>query len=183
MKKKLILAAAVTVVTSTAFAAQEGFYAGVNAGAAQQNIDGAGSKKENPTSWGLYGGYNFTRNFGLELGYQDLGEAKIDGQSKVKSQALSTDMVGRYALTDRFDVFGKAGLSYFKRKLTLDTGGEDSKYGTAGKLALGGEFAATQNIGVRVEVAEFLGAPTFTGANYEYKKNITAMTMGVNYHF
>ena len=51
MKKTLILASIASLLAAPAFAAEEGFYAGANIGASQQDINGAGTKTENPTTW------------------------------------------------------------------------------------------------------------------------------------
>lgn len=183
MKKTLILASIASLLAAPAFAAEPGFYAGANIGASQQDINGAGTKTENPTTWGLYGGYNFDRHFGIEAGYQNFGKAKIEGQSELKSYALSADLVARYPLAKSFDVYGKAGLAFVDRKLEFASGGDYSHSGTVAKLALGGEYQATRNIGLRTEVTQYLGAPEITGVGYEYKKDNTTFTLGANYHF
>ena len=183
MKKTLILASLAALATAPAFAADPGFYAGANVGASQQNIDGAARKTENPTTWGLYGGYNFDRHFGAELSYQNFGKPQLEGQNQLKSYAVGADLVARYPLAKKFDLYGKGGLAVVDRKLESTNGGDISHSGTVAHVALGGEYQATRNIGLRAEVAVFIGAPEVSGVGYEYKKDITTFTLGANYHF
>ncbi|GAA5173967.1 outer membrane beta-barrel protein [Niveibacterium umoris] len=181
MKTQLLIAAAAATFAGSALAADEGFYIGGNVGASKHDVSGVADVKDNPTTWGLYGGYDFNRNFAVELGYQDLGKAEAGGYQS-KNYAVSTDLVGKLPVSDRFDVFGKVGLAYVDRKVE-GYGTEDSQSGTAAKLGLGAEFKATQNVGIRAEVAHYMGAPKIETATASFDKNTTVFTMGVNYKF
>ena len=69
--------------------------------------------------WKVFFGYNFSRYFGLEVGYVDLGEANTDINITAPVAAdveFETDITGytvtaiaRYPLTDRFEFQGKFG--------------------------------------------------------------------------
>lgn len=181
MKTQLLIAAAAAAFAGSALAADEGFYMGANVGASKHDVSGAADVKDNPTTWGLYGGYDFNRNFAVELGYQDLGKTEASGY-QAKNYAISTDLVGKLPVADRVTVFGKVGLAYVDRKVE-GYGIEDSQSRTAAKLGLGAEFAATQNVGIRAEVAHYMGAPTYESAVATFDKNTTLFTMGVNYKF
>jgi len=181
MKTQLIIAAAAATFAGGAMAADQGFYVGGNVGASKADVSGAGEIKDTPTTWGVYGGYDFTRNFAVELGYQDLGKTKAAGLES-KNEAISVDLVGKYPVTERFDLYGKVGLAYMDRDLS-GAGYDESKSGTAAKVGFGGEFKATQNVGIRAEVAHYAGGPKFETTNASFDSNQTLFTMGVNYKF
>jgi OmpA-OmpF porin, OOP family len=181
MKTKLIIATAALTFTGAAFAADQGFYMGANVGASSHDVSGSGDLKENPTTWGVYGGYDFNKNFAIEAGYQDLGTSKAGGL-EAKNQALSVDLVGKLPVTESINVYGKAGLAYVDRDIT-GAGVDEGLSGTAAKFGVGAEFKATKNVAVRTEVAYLTGAPTYESANGSFDKNATLFTMGVNYKF
>jgi OOP family OmpA-OmpF porin len=183
MKSKLFVIAAATTFAGATFAAEPGFYIGADVGATQQNIDSATPNSTHPTVGGVYGGYNFDKHFGIEANYYNLGKAKVDGQSEVKTQLGGVDLVGRYPATDKLDLYGKFGVAYVDRQIDFAAGGDESKSGMAGKLGIGAEYAVAKNIGVRAEVAHYMGAPKFEGPGYEYKDNFTTFTVGANYRF
>lgn len=181
MKTKLIIAATAATFAGAALAADQGFYMGANVGASSHDVSGNGELKENPTTWGIYGGYDFNKNFALEAGYQDLGTSKAGGL-EAKNQALSLDVVGKLPVTDSIGVYGKAGLAYIDRDIS-GAGVDEGLSGTAAKFAVGAEFKATQSIGVRTEVAYLTGAPTYESAQGSFDKNTTLFTVGMNYKF
>ncbi len=183
MKSKLFVIAAATAITSgAAFAADPGFYVGADVGASKQSVDSGNPTSENPAIGGIYGGYNFDKNFGIEANYEYLGKTKVEGQSDVETQVAGVDFVGRYPATDKLDLYGKLGVAYVHRELN-GTGIDDSKNGAAGKVGIGGEYKVAKNIGVRAEIDHYMGAPKFEGPGYEYKDNFTTFTIGANYHF
>ncbi len=183
MKSKLFIIAAATALSGAAFAAEPGFYIGADIGASEQSIDSASQNATHPSVGGIYGGYNFDKYFGIEANYYNLGKAKIDGFSESKTRAGGVDLVGRYPVTDKFDLYGKFGVAYVDREIDFAGGGDASDSGVAGKFGLGAEYKVAKNIGVRAEVAHYMGAPKFEGPGYAYKDNFTTFTVGANYHF
>ncbi len=71
----------------------------------------------NDTAWRLFGGYQFNRNWSLELGYADLGESEGAGpipaggnaDFKWSSYALDLTGIGSVYLTERLALFGRLG--------------------------------------------------------------------------
>ncbi len=110
------------------------YYGGVAAGQSKTRTDpygltaglvpgvgaSAASTDEKDTAYKVFGGYQLNRNFGLELGYFNLGNnsfaatttpaGSLSGQTKV--QGLSLDLVGTLPLTDRFSALGRLGGQY-----------------------------------------------------------------------
>jgi OOP family OmpA-OmpF porin len=58
----------------------------------------------------FFGGYQFTRHFALELGYNDLGAVKASSGDTAKLSALELTAVGLWPLANRFAIYGKLGV-------------------------------------------------------------------------
>jgi OOP family OmpA-OmpF porin len=118
----------------------------------------------------LYAGYDFSRNFALELGYVDLGDFGFTGGS-VRAKGMFLDAVGTFPITPQWAVLARAGA--FKGK--LDTG-TASDTGNSWKAGLGVQYNLTQNASIRTEYERYrfnvLGNPT-----------ADVLTVGVNYRF
>ena len=118
---------------------------------AQNRIDG------DHASYELGVGYAVNRNLSLEVGYHDFGnqnarttcppgfsciELVLPLLTKADSTAYSLSVVGNIPLTDRFDVFGKAGISRWDIGFdgissAFDTSGEDLLYGAGLRWSTG----------------------------------------------
>jgi len=69
------------------------------------------------TAWRVFGGYQFTRNWSVELGYGDFGEAVGSGPIpaggsvtfKQHSYAFDLTGIGQFYLTQRLSLFGRLG--------------------------------------------------------------------------
>lgn len=72
----------------------------------------------NDTAWRFFAGYQFNRNWALELGYGDFGEAKgsgpipAGGDASFKTHSYGFDVtgIGSVYVTQRLSVFGRLGL-------------------------------------------------------------------------
>ena len=117
---KLSIAAAV-LLSSSAFAAQPGFFAGVNAGYGDTHypsIPAPFSTKTTGIAYGLNGGYNFTNYFGVEANANRDANVKIKaaGQTLATYKYYDADLLanGYLNVADNFDLVGKAGMAYVK---------------------------------------------------------------------
>ena len=74
--------------------------------------------EDQDTAWRFFGGYQFNRNWALELGYGDFGEATASGPipaggsaaMKQHSYAFDLSGIGSLYLTERLSLFGRLGL-------------------------------------------------------------------------
>ena len=114
---------------------QSYYYAGAGVGQSRANIDEpritagllagglattAFSRDESDTSYKLFGGYQFNRNFGVEGGYFDLGDfnflsttapaGTLAGQTRMRG--LNLDLVGTLPLSQNWSVLGRIGAQY-----------------------------------------------------------------------
>lgn len=114
--------------------ADGGLYGGIGFGSSSLDIesgalnDGSNisgeSKDEDDTSLSFFIGYEVNDNISVEGGYIDFGEASVTGTSdgtgwfwvagpvemKFESTAIFLDIIGKHAINNRLDLFGKAGI-------------------------------------------------------------------------
>lgn len=145
-------------------AAQDtGVYVGGHIGQAsvKEFCDGVGgtgvSCEDSDTAWKALVGYQFNRNFAVELGYIDLGEVDARGPGgTVSAEATAFELVavGSLPVADRFSVYGKLGLfrgetdarvNTVLRNLSLSETNTDLTFG------FGARFDVSRNFAVRAE--------------------------------
>jgi OOP family OmpA-OmpF porin len=106
MFKKLIAAAALTLLASSSFAAEPGtFYAGLDVG--RSDLDLAGSA----TSFGGIFGYNISRHWAVEGAVRNAGKFDAFG-SDIKVTQTSLSGVGTVFIGKGFDFFGRVGINH-----------------------------------------------------------------------
>jgi len=130
-KRGMVLCALVSALAvSSAFGAEEGFFIGAGAGQstmkAESDANLAGVPEidldENDTAYKMYAGYNFSRYFGIEGGYIELGSQNqsetfpvvITGNpDKIEAEVSANGWQGfgvlYLPLGDSFDLFAKLG--------------------------------------------------------------------------
>jgi len=128
----------------------------------------ASLSKSNDTSYKIYGGYQFTKNWGIEAGYNDLGNsynvdftiAGLPGSGSVKIQNWYLAGTGTLPLTDQFSIFGKLGAVANHSSLgnvcvsgVCVPGGSDNH--TDVLLGAGVQFAFTRNWAALLEYEDY----------------------------
>ena len=113
---------------------------------------GIGAGSDTDTTWNLVAGYRLHRNVAVELGYTDLHNLNINGQPLDKSNAMELSALGILPLNERFSVFGRLGGYRGQAK----GNGFDEKHGDL-LMGAGAEFAATSDLGVRVQWTRYAG--------------------------
>lgn len=158
LQKTLIALAAGSVVTMGAQAAVtygSGYagqpYIGVKAG--QFNVDEDGVDTDDPTAYGVYGGYNFDPNFGIEAEYIGSDDADfevdgIEGEYDVKTYGA----YGTYRYTfPTTGIYAKGKLGVAKSEISGDAEGDDT--GIAGGVGLG--YNVNSNLAIEGEYAMY----------------------------
>lgn len=136
MFKKMIAATVLALVASSSFAATpQTFYAGADVGSTK--VDAFNGSD---TSFGVFGGYNFTPNFAAELGARRLGS-----WGDVDLTQVSVSVVGTLPLQQGFELFGRLGYNH----IDADDGFDDSSDGAVVGIGLGYRF--TPKITGRIE--------------------------------
>lgn len=183
----LLALAAVAALSSQTALAEDilGWYGGANVGQSRATIDDARitsglaaggllvngiDHNDRDTAYKIFGGYQLNRNFSIEGGYFDLGNfgytarttpaGSVSGDMRVRG--LNLDLVGTLPLSERFSVFGRAGVNYAR---TLDrfssTGAvqignpNPSARGTNYKFGGGLQYAINDALSVRGELERY----------------------------
>ena len=136
------------------------------------DIGGLGTDRSD-TGGKIYGGYSFNPNFGLELGYAQLGKfASPAGELKARGTFL--DAVGTLPLGNDFSLLGRVGVFGGHAENSF-TGTTDT--GTNLKVGAGVQYDIAKNLGVRGEWERYRFE---TGGT---KANTDMYSVGLNYRF
>jgi OOP family OmpA-OmpF porin len=191
MKKQLLGTLLGAALTLPLVAQAEGAYIGANVGRTQQKLsaDNAGSVKENATGFKLYGGYEFAKNFGAEVGYVHFGKGEWSVNNGVNSASLSAKPTAFYLaatatlpLNEQFSLFAKAGVARNSTKVNGTLNGasaSDTVERTGAMFGLGAAYNVTKNVAMVVEYENFGKAVDEGGVNL--KADI--VSVGVRYKF
>jgi OOP family OmpA-OmpF porin len=177
---------ALAVMTGPLAVAQEsGWYGGANVGRSGATIDDARitsglqaqglatsamTDRDRDTGYKIFGGYQFNRNWAVEGGYFDLGQFGFTSNTvptgtltgDIRLKGLNMDLVGTLPVTERFSVFGRAGLNYAEASDRFSGTGavhvinpNPSQRDTNYKLGAGIQYAFTESLAMRVEAERY----------------------------
>lgn len=175
-----------------------GFYAGAALGQAKfkdacTGITGAGfvgGCDDKDTAWKIFGGYQFHRNVGVELGYVDFGEATASGTllglpatAAADAKALELVAVGSIPLTQQFSAYGKLGAYRWDIDTSVTAGAAAAGGGDKGTdftYGVGLKYDFTRNIAARAEFQRYnnLGETNTTG-----QSDVNMWTVGLMFKF
>ncbi len=121
---------------------------------ASSYCDGETSCEDSDTAWKLFGAYKFSDNLSAEGAYTSLGDMHKNGENADIS-AFSVNAVGSVQLTERFDIFGKAGaMRWSSNNTTGDRDGFGVMYGLGAKMRL------SESTKIRAEWEQYPGVET-----------------------
>ena len=196
-----IIAATLGLAASAPALAQQQapWYVGLSIGQAQWKDACNGSPiscDDKDTAWRLFGGYMVNRNFGVELGYADLGKATANGtlsgvsvDASLEATAWDLSAIGALPFGNNFSVFGRLGVYRANTKahatgtlggLSATASGEDNNNDLTFGVGLTYEF--TRNLGLRGEWQRYkdVGGDNTTGTE---KTDIDVLSIGLHYRF
>lgn len=175
MKKLSRLAVVLMAVLATPAFAQ--LYSGAAAGRVDHKqsrsnwTPAAGSATFEDTDAGfkLFGGYKFTENFGVEGGYDYLGQYTATpvsgasvGKAIIKTNSWNLFGVGTLPLPKDFSVFAKLGVSSNYSKMNFSSNGGAFNANDAGTnrktsfaFGVGAGYNIMKNLTVRIEYEDF----------------------------
>lgn len=137
------------------------FYVGATVGQAEFKDACSGvsvSCDDKDTALRLLAGYQFHRNFAVEVGYHDFGEAKASGGGtnvSIKAHAWELVGVGMLPIVAQFSAYGKLGAYYAKSEGISNVGLAADETNTGLTWGLGAQWDATRNLGVRLEWQQY----------------------------
>ncbi|OOS24269.1 outer membrane beta-barrel protein [Moraxella pluranimalium] len=161
---KLFTKAALVLATSAAFAvsAQAANFGALSTGNAyvgakvgQIMPDSSYENVDNLTAYGVYGGYNFDQNLGIEADFMAT-ETKKDANNVIEYNVKTVGVYGTYRYNfETVPVYAKAklGMNYHNTKVEMIVPGysyeeTDSSTKVAGGVALG--YKPLQNLGLEL---------------------------------
>src|SRR5688572_2697436 len=169
-KTRNVLACSVLALAGSLPATQASAQGFVGASFGQSDIDeeittgliDSGTVDGKDTGWKIFGGYMFSRNFGLEVAYVNLGEVSYSGTfggfpvtgGKVEVTGFNVAALGSLPINEQFSIFGKIGLFMWEAEASDTTGGvpfSATADGTDLSLGLGVSYNFTRNFAVRAE--------------------------------
>mgnify|MGYP003349849177 FL=1 len=175
MNKKIKWAIVLTAMVATPSFAQ--LYSGASVGRVDHKQSrsnwtpaaGSATFEDTDTGFKLFGGYKFTENFGVEGGYDYLGQYTATpvsgasvGKAVIKSNSWNLFGVGTLPLPKDFSLFAKLGVSSNYSKMNFSSNGGAFNANDAGTnrrtsfaFGVGAGYNIMKNLTVRVEYEDF----------------------------
>lgn len=159
-------------------------YVGVKVGQSKVDLNTNGLDNDDPVAYGIYGGYQFDPNWGVEAEY--VGSDKEDlkaGGSKVGNVKQKTfGAYGTYKYTvPNTNLYAKGKLGIAQNKVKLDGSNyssDDSKTGLAGGVGLG--YNVTPMLAIE---AEYDRLPSVSQSLTDHDTDTDLMTIGAHVKF
>jgi OOP family OmpA-OmpF porin len=187
-----LLAASGLAISSASMAqgkpADTGWYAGVSLGQSSASdacngVSGPGvSCEDTDTAFKIFGGYQINRNFGVELGYTDLGKVEASGggvTASIETTAFELVGVGSYPINNQFSIYGKLGLYRADSKGRSNVGVSADETNTDLTYGLGVQYHFTGNLGVRGEWQRY----SSVGGGNIGDSDVDVLSVGLVYKF
>lgn len=183
---RLLSLASISTLLSQPVLAQDDryYYGGISAGQSQSQIDpnrtvdslvGAGvaapvgSSNMQENGYKLFGGYQFNRNFGVELGYFNLGKFSYSTTTpsgplngKYEVEGINLDLVGTFPMSERWSVLGRVGAQYANTRnsfngtgLGLATNTSPNKEESNMKVGVGLQYELSRSLFLRGEAERY----------------------------
>ena len=124
----------------------------------------------NDTASRVFGGYQFTPNFAMEGGYQDLGSVTASGHAATVT-AFDFSFVGSWEMGNRFALLGRVGA------YRSSTSGIGTNLGPV--FGLGLSYELTRSASFRLEWQRFYNL----GTDINPKHDIDVLSVGALYRF
>lgn len=185
MKRHSILAAlAITLLSPLAAYAEN--YAGASIGRSEHKFDWT-DDDASATSFKLYGGHNFTRNFGVEAGYAAHGKWSMtngDFGASTRVASLYVAATATLPVTEQFSLTGKLGVADNRMKYRNSHAGQAGYTSptytrTHAMAGIGASYAFAPGLAGVVEYEHF--GKTSTGGGNHMK--VHSLSLGLRKSF
>lgn len=208
---KLSVAVLCSLGASVAFGADDAWYLGGSVGQAKSHYSSGDANSlgydpgyqldDSDVGAKLFGGYSFTPNWGIELGYVDLGSTSFSGTSsgvatkdKFTAEGITLFAEGIWPLRNNFSLLGKLGTIVAKTQYnciqncaTIST---NEKTGAYAALGIGAQYKLTNSMLLRSEYERFngikseaTGGGASAGASASWKSDYDLWSIGLVYKF
>lgn len=192
--KKTMIALVVTAMTATSVQAApmvDSFYTGLKTGwvSGHYDINQFNNIDRDDVTYGLFGGYQFAKNFAVELGYDYFGKIKTNAID-VRNHGASLSLKGSYPvpMMHGLDMYGKLGAalihsSYDVNSAILPNVNADNKWRVSPLMGVGFEYVspAWQNLAFNLEYQWINKVGKVN--DIDFKPSLATLTAGVSYRF
>lgn len=161
--KKLVLTVGMTaMMAAPAFAAEEGFYLGAQAGKTRYLYT---DTPNTVGSSGAYAGYMFTKGFGIEVGFRNFDRTASNLGTMGYAKSDATYLAGNFVLpfTENLSWFSRIGIASVKTTGWRNWGAPASGTNTFATMGGGLQYNFTNNVGMRVGVELYKSEATGGG--------------------
>lgn len=168
---------------SAAFGAEQGFYIGGSWGQARPNWDQSTGPNAGQTldssdvAWGVQGGFQFNRYFGVEGSYINLGSYAVSNGNTIEPTGWGIALVGTLPLSQTTALFGKAGEYRIRQKMD-PSGTADNTWSPF--FGAGLKYHFTPNA---YGTLEYTRIQNVGSASTTVNENINVYTLGLGYKF
>lgn len=171
--KKIIAALLLSTAFATpVFAADQGFYVGLDVG--QSSTDTFNLSTKTGTAFSILAGYQFMKYVAAEVQYNDFGSPTATGGSSFKISGYSLAAVGILPINDQWAVLAKLGYASTKLGSPVNNTKSDIVYGIAGQYTFNPMWSARLNYDMySVE----------SPAPASQKATTSVISIGGQYHF
>ena len=174
--KKILTACAFAAAALTAAPVFAQGYVGLGVGSSKISGFDTGTVSGGNTNKSLvkiYGGFQFTPNWGLEAQYSDLGKRDVTNAG-VALGSFSTSQysiagTGTLPLSSGFSLLGKLGVS--ANRINAPAGSLNSANNTSALIGFGAAYSFTPAMSVRVEYEDFGKVATLAGNGSTIRAN------------
>jgi OOP family OmpA-OmpF porin len=187
------MGAAIALTSATAFAqarSEAGWYIGGSFGQSEVEIEGCGAGvtcDEKDTAWRILGGYQINRNFAVELGFHQFGDASATapgiGRLDFEANAFELVGLGAFPLGNQFSIYGKAGLYRGETNVTgtvLGVPVDVKETNTDLTYGIGAQYDINRQLGIRLEWQRY----TNMGDNATIgESDVDVMSLGLVFRF
>lgn len=185
-----ILPAFALAFSAPATAQDAGWYIGGAYGMTSFDVDTSGvtspTVDDSDSGFKIYGGFQFNKHLGAEVGYVDGGKATLGGSgipafgvgpfsAELSVTAITFAAVGTLPLNEQFALFGKIGLASWDAEVTATSGsvgGRADDSGTDAFFGVGARYNLTKNWGLTLE-----------HEIYDTEEQVSMTSIGVRYKF
>ena len=175
-----LIAIAMATMGATAAHAADDIYFGAGVGAAHFNglnkIEGVNTGEENAAAANAFVGYNFTENFGTELGYQYAGRGNTDG-NRYENQGATLSGIARLPLGGDFSAFAEGG-AYWAH--TDGMGTSDTRVSPL--AGLGVTYKVNDALDLQARYRYMWDVADLQVSDVRYKSNQSVATLEAVYH-
>ncbi|WP_415905643.1 porin family protein [Neptuniibacter sp. QD48_55] len=178
MKKTLLATALISGIFSQAAMADSNFYLGGGVGKTSVDyveVTGATVTDDSDTSWKIFGGYNFNKNFAVEFAYQDLGENSADVLNvpvKIEGDAYSVALLGKLPVGEKAEFFAKLGYAHIDADADINNLASVSEDDSDVLYGLGANYSVTEKVDLRLEWERM-----------DFEDEVDTVSLGVIYNF